>query len=389
LRCRLCLFSLSSRCAAEPKISHTDVFRSGAEGYHSYRIPAIVTVPDGTLLAFAEGRKENRSDPGGGDIDLVLKRSADQGATWSPLMVLDDPGERWAASNPTPVVDRTNGRVWIAFNRWEPGKGTANSLPGTANNQTWLRWTDDNGRTWSAPRDITRDARDYDRWGAMFLGPGGAIQTRSGRLLLPAAMSPDTYTVQGAAGNFRGPLEFMRAYALYSDDHGTSWQRGELLRALTNENQLVELADGAILVDARQNGGDRRWTAISSDGGRHWSGPVPGQAVSAVATAIERFTSKAAGDDRDRILWTGITGPGRKTLVLRVSYDEGQTFGNEQVLYGGLAAYSDLAILKDGTAGVLWERGISELSQFITFTRFNREFLERPGIPAPEIRTGR
>ena len=212
--------------AAEPKISHTDVFRSGAEGYHSYRIPAIVTAPDGTLLAFAEGRKENRSDPGGGDIDLVLKRSADQGATWSPLMVLDDPGERWAASNPTPVVDRTNGRVWIAFNRWEPGKGTANSLPGTANNQTWLRSSDDNGRTWSAPRDITRDARDYNRWGAMFLGPGGAIQTRSGRLLLPAAMSPDTYTVLGAAGNFRGPLEFMRAYALYSDDHGTSWQRG-------------------------------------------------------------------------------------------------------------------------------------------------------------------
>jgi hypothetical protein len=63
--------------------------------------------------------------------------------------------------------------------------------------------------------------------------------------------------------------------------------------------------------------------------------------------------------------------------------------GETQVLYGGLAAYSDLAILKDGTAGVLWERGISELSQFITFTSFNREFLERPGIPAPEIRMGR
>jgi sialidase-1 len=368
---------------ADPFVTHTDVFRSGVEGYNTYRIPAIVTAADGSLIAFAEGRKENGSDPGGGNINLVCKRSVDQGATWSALQVVDNPGEKWAASNPTPVLDRSNGRIWIAFNRWEPGKGTDNSRPGTSNNQSWLRWSDDQGRTWSAPREITRDARDFDRWGAMFFGPGGAIQTRSGRLILPAAMCPDACSVQGAAGNVQGTVAFMRDYTVYSDDHGATWHRGALLRALTDENQLVELSDGAIMVDARQGGGERRWRAVSSDGGEHWSRASYGQAVSPVATAIERFTSKAAGADRDRLLWTGIAGPERKTLVVRVSYDEGQTFVNEHVLYDGLTAYSDLTVLKDGTAGVLWERGISRQCQFITFTRFNREFLEPAGGTIP------
>ncbi len=96
-------------------------------------------------------------------------------------------------------------------------------------------------------------------------------------------------------------------------------------------------------------------------------------AVTAVASAIERYTLKAAGDDRDRILWTGPNGPGRKALVARISYDEGQTFINERVITDGPAAYSDLTILKDKLVGVLWERGDYK---FITFTRLTREFLE-------------
>ena len=368
--------TLPALTSAAPLFTHVDVFTSGAEGYHTFRIPALVTTPDGSLLAFTEGRKENRHDPGGGDIDLVYKRSTDQGATWSPLQVLDDPGERWGAADPVPLVDRTNGRVWIVYNRWEPGFGTMLSQPGTTNNQTWLSHSDDNGRTWSTPRDITRSTRDFDHWGAIFVGSGGAIQIRSGRLLVPAAMRPDFYEIWVSIGNYEGRVNFMRSYAIHSDDHGRTWQRGALVNAPTNENQLVELADGTIMMDARQSSGDHRWVMISSDGGRTWSQPRPGQSVTPVCTSIERYTLKAEGDDRNRILWTGPTGPGRKNLVVRVSYDEGQTFSNEKVIYGGIAAYSDISILQDQTVGVLWERGISETSQFITFTRFNREFLE-------------
>ena len=362
--------------SAEPLFTSVDVFTAGTEGCHTFRIPAIVTAADGSLIAFAEGRRDNRRDPGGGDIDLVYKRSSDQGMTWSALEVLDDPGEGWSASNATPVVDRTNGRVWILYNRWEPGHGTNSSGPGTTNNQSWARSSDDNGRSWSEAVDLTRDTRDFEDWGAIFFGPGGAVQARDGRLIVPAARKTDTTTVWGAAGEYSGTLHFMRAYAVFSDDHGASWKRGKLLHALSNENQLVELSDGAIMMDARQNGGGRRWVAISGDGGGTWSRPRTGQQLTPVCTSIERFTSRAAGDDRDRILWTGPAGPGRRNLVVRVSYDEGQTFRVEKVIYGGLAAYSDLAILRDKTVGVLWERGVSDGYQFITFTRFDLGFLE-------------
>ncbi len=371
-----------SACLAAPLLIHTDVFRSGSDGYHSYRIPAIVTAPDGSLIAFAEARKENRGDPGYGDIDLVFKRSADQGATWSALTVLDDPGEKWAASNPTHVTDRGRKRVWILYNRWEPGMGTERSRPGTANNQTWARYSDDNGRTWSAARDITRSARDYNTWGAMFLGPGGAIQTRTGRLLVPAAAKFDSYSAWLSLPNFFGRLNVLRAYAIWSDDHGETWQRGAMLDAFTNENELVELADGTILMDARQGNGPHRWLAVSKDGAA-WSQPRPGQVVSAIATGIERFTLKSSGDDRDRIVWTGPAGPGRNRLVIRTSYDEGQTFHNERTIYGGPAAYSDIALLADKTLGILWERGRQEGYEFITFTRLNREFLEPPASVLP------
>ena len=158
-------------------------------------------------MVFAEARKENRGDPGSGDIDLVFRRSADRGKTWSPMRVLDDPGEKWSASNPTPVLDRETKRLWILHNRWEPGHGTASSKPATANNQVWARSSDDHGVTWSAPRDLTRAARDFDHWGAIFLGPGGAIQTRNGRLLIPAAMKYDAYWVVGQVSGFTGNIE--------------------------------------------------------------------------------------------------------------------------------------------------------------------------------------
>jgi sialidase-1 len=369
---------------AEPLLTHTDVFRSGAEGYAGYRIPALLVTPDGSLLAVLEGRKENKGDPGNGDIDLVMKRSEDQGATWSKLTVIDDPGETWSASNPSLVTDRTTGRIWLAYNRWKPRRGSEDSRPGTDDAQAWLRWSDDQGKTWSEARDVTKAARDFEAWGSMFFGPGGAIQTRSGRLMLPAAMCPDKCKIVGAAAGWVGSLDLMRPYVVYSDDHGATWRRSELVQALGDESQVVELADGAVMMDTRQGNGERRYVSISRDNGAKWSWPVTGQTVVGVATSIERYTLKAAGGDRNRLLWTGPAGPGRKHLVLRVSYDEGQTWPNEKTLYGGIAAYSELAVLKDGTMGVLWERGVSEVTQFVTFTRVNREFLEPAGTLVPE-----
>jgi sialidase-1 len=354
---------LVSAASAEPALRHTDVFVSGKDGYSAYRIPAIETAPDGSLIAFAEGRKYNAADPGFGkqDIDLVYKRSADNGATWSPMVVLEDPGELWSAANPATLLDRTKGKLWVFYIRGKPGRSTKTARPGTDDMQTLARWSADNGGTWSEPMDLTAVARDMNDklWRASVPGPGGAIQTRNGRLIVPMWRMP------------------FADFAIWSDDHGQTWQRGHCVPGMQggDECQVVELDDGRILIDMRQEKGPARWLAETADGGKTWGDPRPGITVSPVACAIERFTIPAAGAKRSCLLWTGPKGPERKRLVLRSSHDDGKTFTNEHVISDDYAAYSDLTVLKDNSVGVLWERGVERGYQFITFTRLSDEWL--------------
>lgn len=371
----LSLGLLLQGCAAKQEvirqeISHVDVFTSGQDGYHTYRIPAVETAPDGSVLVFTEARKYNRHDPGthGNDIDLVYKRSMDAGKTWSEMTVLDDPGERWASCNPVTLLDRTTNRVWLFHNRTRPDRSSASARVGTDDSQAWARYSGDNGLTWSEPMDLTAIARDVEHWGSSFFGPGGAIQNAAGRLIVPVSR-----TTGKGDGDDRSTPTTWTAFTIYSDDHGETWTRGRLVPSASSENQLVELADGNLLMDARQDEGPTRWIFLSSDAGQTWSSPRTGQVVPPIASGIERYSLASAGDDRNRILWTGPKGPGRQTLVLRVSYDEGRTFANERVISEEKAAYSDITLLADRSIGVIWERGGYA---FLTFTRFDLGFAE-------------
>ena len=349
----------------QQEIFHVDVFASGRDGYHTYRIPAIETAPDGSLLVFTEARKYNRHDPGmqGNDIDLVYKRSTDAGRTWSEMTVLDDPGERWSSCNPVTLLDRSAGRVWLFHNRTRPDRSSGSARVGTDDSQAWARYSQDNGRTWSEPMDLTGTARDVEHWGSSFFGPGGAVQDAKGRLIVPVSQTTGKTDAEG-----RPAPSPWTAFVIYSDDHGETWKRGQLASPATSENQLVELADGNLLMDARQDEGPTRRIFLSSDGGETWSPPRTGQVVPPIASAIERYSLVPAGADRNRILWTGPKGPGRQTLVLRVSYDEGETFTNERIISEEKAAYSDITLLQDRSIGVIWERGGYA---FLTFSRFD------------------
>ena len=364
-------FFLASFAEAAPLFEQSDVFVSRQDGYFAYRIPAIETAPDGSLLAFAEGRKYHLNDPGfeKQDIDLVMKRSTKNGRSWSAMKVIEDPGERWSAANPCTLVDRDARRIWLFYLRGKPERNTYSARPGTDDIQIFARASNDNGETWSEPIDLTRVTRDMDdpKWRTSVVGPGGGIQTRDGRLVIPIwKYAP------------------WSVFTVVSEDHGKTWRRGNLVPDVVgDECQLVELADGQWLFDIRQQRGAHRWRVTSLDGGKTWSNPRAGETVSPVACAMERFTLKEKGDDRDRLVWTGPKGPERSNLVARVSYDEGATFTNERPISAGPAAYSDLTILRDKTVGVIWERGTNENYQFISFTRFDREWLEPKPRPSP------
>ena len=369
----LLLAAAPAAAVEKPTPEQADVYVSGKDGYYGYRIPVIETAPDGSLLAFAEARKYNFGDPGmaDNDIDLVCKRSSDAGRTWSAMKIIESLGRRWSAANAATIVDRGTGRIWLHYVRCKPGKHTGAARPGTDNIRNLARTSDNNGLTWSEPIDLTGVARAMNdpQWRCSIPGPGGAIQDRKGRLIVPMWTVP------------------FGVLAIYSDNHGKTWKRGHAVPGNRggDENQLVELSDGRILMDFRQNGGAHRWLAVSGDRAESWAPPRPGVTVTPVCCAIKRLSLKSAAAGRaplgtsgrlagrDRILWTGPKGPGRSKLIARTSYDEGQTFGNERLISADPAAYSDITILKDGSAGVLWERADYK---FITFTRVTLPWLE-------------
>lgn len=221
--------------SAEIKNSNR-VFEQGMDGYHSYRIPSITTAPNGNLIAFAEGRKHTSLDYG--DIDIVAKISNDKGFSWSPLRILSSEGNgTWG--NPTVVTDYENSRVWL-FMSWNSdvhsqSGGTFNGKVYNAvskwgDRKVFSMYSDDNGITWSSPKDYTEDLLPKDFvWDAV--GPGTGIQIENGpnkgRLIIPAGERN-----------------------IYSDDNGMSWKY-QRIPINTFEGAIVELSSGLLLRNDR------------------------------------------------------------------------------------------------------------------------------------------
>lgn len=250
--------------AAEPSTSGARavpqaLFVSNDGTFKRYRIPSLIVTKKGTLLAICEGRV----DGGGltGNIDLVLRRSLDSGLTWQPLQKIADLGDD-TLGNPCPVVDRETGTIWLPFTR-SPGKfSEAQIVAGQSNGPTtvWVTRSDDDGATWSEPRDISATTR-HDKWGWYGTGPGIGIQLANGRLLIPS------YHTEPGSGMYR-------SHAIFSDDRGATWKLGETVGEHTAECQAIERRDGAVVLNMRgTNKQFFRSIAISRDGGQTWSEP--------------------------------------------------------------------------------------------------------------------
>jgi sialidase-1 len=343
------------------------VFKSRDGGYHTYRIPAVVLAGNGDLLAFAEGRKNGPTDDG--DIDIVMKRSADLGRSWGPMQLVQDEWNHRSApvtiGNPVPVVDRLDpnfpGCVWLVFTR--------------NNERVFVVCSDDDGTTWSRAREITAAAKKPS-WGWYATGPGHGIQlergSARGRLIIPCDHRDADNSSWGA-------------HLLYSSDHGASWHLGAVdTREVgspvhPNESQAVELVGGHIYMNARdQHGTDQATRAItySSDGGLTFDAPFeaePTIVTPVVQNSVVRLSAVDFGEGQNVLVYSC---PGhstaRRDLTILTSCDESKSWQRENVLHAGPAGYSDLVHLNGSQVGVLYEAGTA-LYQEIVFAAFGLE----------------
>ncbi|MBN2021973.1 MAG: exo-alpha-sialidase [Pirellulales bacterium] len=343
-----------------------EVYASGMEGYHTFRIPAIVRAQNGALLAFAEGRKNSTSDSG--DIDMVLRRSFDNGLTWDPMQLIWS-NATGVAGNPCPVIDQATGDVVLVTIHETPGATQTTIRNGTFGERVYyVQRSADTGATWTDPVQITATDAIDPRWLAG--GPNHGIQLEygehAGRLVIAGNHST------GSA------LSTNQCHVLYSDDGGVSWNLGAVGAAApdiyVSEVAAVELLDERIYFTIRdQHGpstGTRAYTT-SSDAGLSFDTPAqidPTILAPVCHGSILRFSQTAWGDADNRIIQSYPYSSARENVLVRSSFDETATWNQGRVIYEGPSAYTDLVRTADDRIGLLYERDDYASITFASFT---------------------
>ncbi|MET9496009.1 exo-alpha-sialidase [Streptomyces sp. NPDC006552] len=369
-----------------PPFGQQVLFRADQDpGYACYRIPAVVATVKGTLLAFAEGRTRDCSDAG--DIDLVVKRSEDGGRTWSPLQVVNE-GAGDTHGNPAPVVDRTTGRILLA-ETYNTGRTDGGNCAIPCDRTPHLQYSDDDGRTWSAPRDLSDELLppDFNSWYAT--GPVHGIQLTRGRHRGRLVFTVNAETWNGSR------ISANHAALMISDDHGAHWRTGAkdtwpiaedgTFRQKPSEMTLAERPDGTVYVSGREQDGTdlgHRTHAVSRDGGESFTGPFT--ALPDLYAPQVQCSVLPAGPGGRRLLLACPGDPDRRrTMTIRSSYDGGRTwesFDRSTVVTRDWSGYSDLVQADRDHVGLMYEGGAVDARDEIRFARFTLDWLkERRG----------
>ncbi|MEQ9455517.1 MAG: exo-alpha-sialidase [Phycisphaeraceae bacterium] len=358
---------IGSQIALGGPLEQTVVYERGQFGYNTFRIPAIVQATDGSLLAFAEGRKNSHLD--NGNIDLVLRRSHNGGQTWGPLQIVYSFGNQ-EAGNPAPVVDQSTGNIILplVLDRQNPA----------------VTISSDHGATWSPIVDITATAK-LPTWNGYAFGPVHGIQLErgdhAGRLIIPG-----NHTLLNQNLNPAG----REAHLVYSDDGGSTWQVGGILTNTNgginpNESTVVELIDGTVHLNTRNQGGafKRRLIGTSLDAGESFIGPaeVEDQLIDpTIQASLLRYSATDQGDSENRILFSNpAREDARKKMTIKSSFDETQTWDAGKLLHRGPSGYGDLVRTPTG-GGLLYENGDGVYYERITYAAFDDDWIRNPTL---------
>ncbi|CCK30159.1 neuramidase [Streptomyces davaonensis JCM 4913] len=368
----------TGRASAAEGCASSVPYVAGQGGYDTYRIPATVTTRRGTLLAFAEGRHDGAADSG--DIDVVLRRSADGGCTWGPLTVVAA-GDGDTRGNPAPVVDPLTGAIVLvtSYNSGAVTEGRImrGEVTPEQSRRVFVQKSWDDGLRFSRPEDITAQVKPANwRWYAT--GPGHAVALRygphAGRLVVPAnhsAAPPPRSADSGQEPKYYG------GHAIYSDDGGDTWQLGFVDDVYdgyvnANESTAAELPDGSLYFNSRDQHGTatgHRLDGRSADGARSLLRPYAVQPtlneVPVVQASVLQLPEYGAP-----LLFSGPSVPtARQSMAVWSSSDGGVSFSKAVTLSEERAAYSDLVQVDPDTVGVLYETGMDSPYESIEFRR--------------------
>lgn len=343
------------------------LFENGTGGYACYRIPAIVTTNNGTVLAFCEARKTSCSDTG--DIDLVMKKSIDNGATWSDLKIIWDDKTN-VCGNPAPVIDKETGYIHLLLTWNDGGDHESEIINGTSKETRliyYLKSTDE-GETWSEPKNITADVKKPD-WTWYATGPVHGIQLEKspykGRLVIPC-------------DHIEKDSKKYYSHTIYSDNHGETWVLGDSTpKDQVNECTVAELNNGNLMLNMRNY--DRKATkarqiAISKDGGATWVNQEFDTELPEPRCQGAFLTIK--NNDKNVLLFTNPADSiARVNMTLSISFDDGLNWNKKIPIYKLHSAYSDITELKNRDVLVLYEAGKNNAYEGIHYKIIKRELI--------------
>ena len=345
-------WSLFAQQPTGPEVTMPGV--TGEGDYHSIVGPVLAKTTENTLLAFAEGRRDSIDDFG--DMDIILRRSTDYGVTWSDIHIVHRYGDG-QIGNTCPIIDHETGRIYLLS--CTSVKEERAILTGSSYREAWFSYSDDDGLSWSEPRNISSMARK-ESWYWYATGPAAGIQIRSGkhrgRLVVPANHS---FLTEDGSSEYA-------CHSLYSDDRGETWKIGSVSGPGGNENQIAEVGDDLLIQDIRLQTHRTGYRAYrySHDGGETWDEMRSHTGRPCTKTQGSIIALSEHPDGVHNILVTSNPAPiearralnRREHLVCRMSMDGGKTWPKSLVVEPANAGYSTLIEIDDDRIGVFYDR---------------------------------